>query len=56
MDQIAEQIERLDNLAHALMLPMPASFHVEQMKHQLPEVVKALKAAYAEVAGENPWA
>jgi hypothetical protein len=56
MEQIAEQIEKLDNLAHALLLPMPAAFHVEQMKSQLPRVVAALKAAYAEQFGENPWA
>ena len=48
-------IDKLDNLAHALLLRMPADFHVDQMKRQLPEVVKELKAGFVKATGENPW-
>lgn len=53
---LARAIERLDNVTHALELPMPDTFHIGQMKAILPEVVSDLKKWYAEVVGENPWA
>ena len=54
-DALGEDIERLDNLAHALLLPMPADFHVKQLKESLPETVRAFKKHYAEAFGWNPW-
>lgn len=48
-------IDKVDDLAHALLIPMPDSFHVKCLKNSLPEVVKELKAAFAEATGENPW-
>jgi hypothetical protein len=56
MEALGSEIDRLDSLAHALQLPMPAQFHVDQLKTALPERVTALKAAFVQVAGENPWA
>lgn len=55
MDELGQAIDRVDNLSHALMLPMPASFHVEQIKSILPEVIAELKDAFVKVTGENPW-
>jgi hypothetical protein len=54
-EKLGQAIDRVDNLASALEIPMPANFHVESLKTLLPETVKELKEAYAEVTGENPW-
>lgn len=54
-DQLGRDIDTLDNLAHALLLPMPADFHVRQLKESLPELVKSMKAHFAAIAGWNPW-
>lgn len=54
-DEFAEVIETIDNLLGALELPMPAEFHVNQMKRELKEVSVKLKQIYVEEEGENPW-
>jgi hypothetical protein len=48
-------IDKVDNLAHALQLPLPASMHVEQLRTTLPEAVKELKESFIDITGENPW-
>lgn len=48
-------IDELDNLAHALQIPLPPQMHVEQLKELLPEKVAKLKALYIEITGQNPW-
>lgn len=48
-------IDELDNLAHALKLPLPPQMHIEQIKISLPDKVMQLKKMYVEITGENPW-
>lgn len=36
-------------------IPMPAEFHVNQMKRELKEVSDKLKRIYVEEEDENPW-
>lgn len=45
-DEFAEVIEKIDNLRGALEIPMPAGFHVNQMKRELEEVSDKLKRIY----------
>lgn len=52
---LGSAIDRLDNLTHGLILPMPSDFHVNMLKTLLPEVVKELKCGFVVVTGENPW-
>jgi hypothetical protein len=54
-DKFGRLIDTLDNLAHALTLPIPDSIHVEAIRESLPEKVEDLKKIYQEVTGENPW-
>jgi len=54
-EELGQAIDTVDNLAHALLLGMPAQFHVDQLKEALPEVVKRLKKGFTAVTGENPW-
>jgi hypothetical protein len=54
-DELAEVIDSLDSVAHALSLPMPAQMHVDILRTVLPEKVLALKAAFIALTGDNPW-
>lgn len=54
-EEFGEIIDRIDNLLGSLELPMPAEFHVNQMKHELSEISDKLKRIYVEEEGENPW-
>lgn len=54
-EELAQQIDRLDSLASALSLPMPAAMHVESLRSALPNVVRSLKAEYTRATGDNPW-
>ena len=45
-DEFAEVIEKIDNLRGALEIPMPAGFHVNQMKRELEEVSDKLKRIF----------
>jgi hypothetical protein len=54
-EKLGQLIDGIDNLAHALQIPMPAQFHVDSLKGLLPEKVSELKAIYQEITGENPW-
>jgi hypothetical protein len=54
-EKLGQAIDRVDNMANALNIPMPAEFHIEQFKSTLPEIVAELKSAFAELTGENPW-
>ncbi|MEL5894263.1 hypothetical protein AAE250_12250 [Bacteroides sp. GD17] len=54
-DEFAEVIEKVDNLLGAMEIPMPAEFHVNQMKRELREVSDKLKQIYVEEEDENPW-
>ena len=55
IEDLGTLIDRLDNLAHALNLPLRAEMHVEQMRLALPNLVKDFKAAYVHEMGEDPW-
>ena len=54
-DQLGRTIDTLDNMAHALKMPLPDKMHVDLFRIQLPEIVAKLKKNYAAVTGENPW-
>ena len=54
-ETLGQLIDSLDNLAHALKIPMPPQMHVEQLSVALPEKVKQLKEVFVEITGENPW-
>lgn len=55
MEALGREIDNLDNLSHAIHLPMPAQFHVDQLKAALPKKVAALRAVFVRLTGENPW-
>ena len=54
-EDLGTLIDRLDNLAHALNLPLRAEMHVTALRESLPELVTEFKAAYVHEMGENPW-
>ena len=48
-------IDSLENFTYSLNLPMPADFHVKQLKTALPDLVKDFKKLFVSLSGENPW-
>lgn len=54
-EELGLLIDSLESLSCGLDIPMPADFHIKQLKEILPEKVKAFKKAFVELAGENPW-
>lgn len=59
-EEIADRIGRLadtcDNVVQASYLPMPADFHLAQLRIAIREMSKNLKALHVDITGENPWA
>lgn len=55
-EDLGQLIDEIENLAHALNLPMGADFHVQQLKKLLPEKVDKLKDIYKDIFGDDPWA
>lgn len=54
-EKLGQLIDSIDSLAHGLNTPMPADFHIQQLKTILPKKVKELKESFVEITGENPW-
>ena len=48
-------LKKIDNLRGALEIPMPAGFHVNQMKRELERSIRQIKTVYVEEEDENPW-
>lgn len=55
LNKIAEISDSIDNLVHAMNIPMPDEFHLKALKSSLPEKVKELQQVYIDIASENPW-
>jgi hypothetical protein len=53
-EKVGEVADTLDNLIHALMLPMPADLHVKALKESLPELRDSLKTICRD-AGHDFW-
>ena len=53
-EKIGELADTLDNLVHALMLPMPADLHITAMKASLPYLRDELKGICRD-AGHDFW-
>ena len=54
-EELGCAIDRLDSAAHGLMMNLPASFHLTQLKMLLPEIVRDLKRSFVQVTKTNPW-
>ena len=55
LERIAQTVDELESLIAVLALPMPAEFHVDQMRNVLPLKVQVIKEAIIKESGENPW-
>lgn len=60
MEDLTEKIgllrDKVDNLLGALQLPMPAAFHVEQMKRELQTLSEELTEIITELEEEEQYA
>lgn len=55
-NDIGELKDTVDNLLGALEIPMPAEFHVKQMKSELKSISDKLRSVYVEMEDNDPWA
>ena len=55
LEELGQLIDGLDNLAHALTIPLPDKMHVDCIRDLLPDKVLELKNIFIEITGENPW-
>lgn len=56
MDEIAENIDRLEDLIDVLHTPtMPVRLRINSLQETLPEVVEGLRAGYLAAGGDNHW-
>lgn len=54
-EDLGKAADTVDNLIHAMMLPMPATVHLQALKESLPALRDRLRAIYIAETGENPW-
>lgn len=55
LEDIALQVDRIDNLLAAMSMPIDNSIHVTALKESLPEMKSKLKQAYFELGGDDVW-
>jgi hypothetical protein len=55
LEKVGILVDRLENLAAILQIPMNPLIHIDQMQKVLPELAEELKTIYKEESGENPW-
>jgi len=55
LEDIALQVDRIDNLLAAMSMPIDNSIHVEALKESLPEMKGKLQQAYFELGGDDVW-
>jgi hypothetical protein len=54
MEKLGMAADELDNLLGAMALPMPAQFHLDQIKRALPGIRDTM--VYVAQVGDDPWA
>ncbi len=55
LEDLGQLIDRLENLAGATTIPMPAEIHLSSLKTALPELQAEAKRIYLALGGENVW-
>lgn len=55
IEEIGLEADNVDNILHATNLPLPAEFHVEQMKDALARLRDRLRSLHIEASRNNPW-
>lgn len=55
VEKVGRIADSVDSLLVAMKMPMPAQFHLAQLKVALVDISTQLKDIYICVSGENPW-
>lgn len=55
LEVLGKLADQAENYAAASKLPMPPSFHVEQLREGLYDMARQIKDLYVALSGENPW-
>jgi hypothetical protein len=52
---LGEQADRIDSLVAGLVMPLPAQFHLDQLREILPDISNRIKRLVVQTSGEDPW-
>jgi hypothetical protein len=52
---LGEQADRIDSLVAGLVMPLPAQFHLDQLREILPDISNRIKRFVVQTSGEDPW-
>ena len=55
LEEIGRIADSIDNIVAGLDLPLPADFHLQQIKPLLVLWSQNIKLVYESESGENPW-
>jgi hypothetical protein len=55
IEKVGQLSDTIDNLLHAMQLPLPPQMHLSSLKGNLESVRDELREIYTEETGENPW-
>ena len=54
-NELGQVKDTIDNLLGAMEIPMPAEFHVKQLKLALKDLSDKVRNIYIDETGEDPW-
>jgi len=54
-DDTGKVADTVDNLLHAMTLPLPDKLHLQALREALPSVRDRLRVIYVEQTGDDPW-
>ena len=53
---LGQQADTVDNLVHAMQIPgITDKIHMEALREELPDILKALRQSFVLITGDNPW-
>lgn len=55
LDKIGTTAERIESMLAATLMPLPADFHLKQIKSISADIAGELKKLYTEISGNDPW-
>lgn len=54
-EKLGKASDTIDNLIHAMQLPLPPATHLAALKASLPALRDELRKVYVSETGQDPW-
>lgn len=56
IEEVGKAADSIDNLLHAMRMPLPASTHLQCVASSLGVMKETLRQAHIALSGNDPWA